>query len=251
MKKKLRRFKRRLLGLKDYVEADGSIIPAPDLRWCGAEFKDNSFYLQSAEREAQRLVQSFGCNADSHVLDIGCGQGRLPIGLIRVLGTCHYTGLDVDWDSIHWCRKYIHHKHPSFRFKHINVQNERYHKNGEPLNRKFKFHVRDNALDIIYLYSVFSHMYENNMRIYLKDFARILKPGGHLFFTTFVEENVPNFTNNPDDYGYDKYSSSLHVVRYEKNYLFSILQEKGFSVDKFEHRAEANGQSAIYAKLAK
>jgi len=246
MKKKLRKLKRKLLGRKDYKIVDGSTIPAPDLRWCGTEFQDDAYYLKSTEREAQRLIDRFGCTSESHVLDIGCGQGRLPIGLLRLLGTCNYTGMDVDADSIKWCRDFIQSQHPSCRFFYIDVHNERYNKNGEVLGENFSFDLSDQSVDIIFLYSVFSHMYDYDMKIYLDEFTRILKPEGKVFFTTFVEEDVPDFTNNPENYGYNKYSTSLHVVRYEKNYLFSILREKGFKVEGFEHGTEANGQSAIY-----
>ncbi len=246
MRKILRKIVRKLLGRKDYKIVDGSTILAPDLRWCGAEFQNDEYYLKSTEREAQRLIDFFGCTTESHVLDIGCGQGRLPIGLLRLLGRCTYTGMDVDADSIKWCNKFIHSQHPTCRFIHIDVHNERYNTNGEELSDDFSFSLADHSVDIIFLYSVFSHMYDYNMKIYLDEFNRILKPQGKVFFTTFVEENVPDFTNNPENYGYDNYSTSLHVVRYEKNYLFSILEEKGFKIEHFEHGNEANGQSAIY-----
>ena len=248
MKRQLWRIKRKLLGRKDFAHVDGSIIPAPDLRWCGAEFKDDSYYIKSAEGEAKRLIDYFACHTGSSVLDIGCGQGRLAIGLQRILKSCNYLGLDVDVESIKWCQKYIQQNHPTFRFQHIRVNNERYNKKGDTLTDNFQFDAPEKSINIIYLYSVFSHMFDYNMRIYLKEFGRILKPEGHIFFTTFVEENVPDFVNNPDNYGYDKYSSSLNVVRYEKNYLYAILDENGFAVTDFVHRAEAKGQSAIYAK---
>ncbi len=67
---------RKLLPKKGYVKISGSIIPSPDLRWCGPEFKDDHYYLKSAEGEADRLVEHFQCTRESRVLDIGCGQGR-------------------------------------------------------------------------------------------------------------------------------------------------------------------------------
>ena len=249
MKQKLRRIKRKLLGLKDYTYADGSIIPAPDLRWCGTEFKDDSYYLKSAEKEAHRLIENLNCHPESDVLDIGCGQGRLAIGLLRTLGTCNYVGLDVDIDSIKWCQNYIQQQHPSFQFLHVPVHNERYNTQGEKLTDNFSFDFPDNSFDVIYLYSVFSHMYDYNMKIYLDEFVRLLREDGQVFLTTFVEKDVPAFTNNPENYGYNSYSSSLHVVRYEKNYLFDILTEKGFVIKDFSHRTEANGQSAVYLSM--
>jgi SAM-dependent methyltransferase len=180
-------------------------------------------------------------------LDIGCGQGRLPIGILRRLGSLNYLGLDIDKNSIQWCKKYIQNKNASFLFKHLNIHNERYNNEGVKIDNNFKFELESGSFDIVYLYSVFSHTTEHDMKIYLKEISRILNTTGKLFFTTFVENNIPNFTINPKDHRLT-ISGPLHVVQYEKNYLFSILKDYGFTVQNFSHKTEADGQSAIYLK---
>jgi len=85
------------------------------------------------------------------------------------------------------------------------------------------------------------------MKIYLKEISRILNTTGKLFFTTFVKNNIPNFTINPKDH-HLTISGPLHVVQYEKNYLFSILKDYGFTIQNFSHKTEADGQSAVYLK---
>jgi cyclopropane fatty-acyl-phospholipid synthase-like methyltransferase len=230
---------------RDYVEVSGSIIPAPDRRWCGPEFKDDRFYLQSAEREAQRLVEHFQCTSSARVLDIGCGQGRLPIGLLRVLGDVNYTGLDIHRDSIEWCRRHIESHHPSCRFFHLDVYNERYNAEGVRLKEGFRFDLQDESADIIYLYSVFSHTTEQDMKTYLQEFSRILSGDGGIFFTTFVEEDVPDVSINPENYRLE-ISGPLHVVRYDRRHLFAIVRSFGFTVDDYSYATEADGQSAIY-----
>ena len=236
---------RKMSPKKEYVNISGSVIPSPDLRWCGPEFKDDNFYLESAEGEAKRLIDHFQCTSESRVLDIGCGQGRLPIGILRKIGQINYTGIDVDSKSIDWCSQYIEQSNTSFKFKHLDLHNERYNKKGIKADGQFSFDLEPGSVDIIYLYSVFSHTTEEDFRAYLKDFSRILDDNGKIFFTTFVEEDVPDFSINPDDYQL-KCSGPLHIVRYNKNYLFSILEEHGFSIMNFTHRNETNGQSGIY-----
>jgi hypothetical protein len=66
-----------------------------------------------------------------------------------------------------------------------------------------------------------------------------------LFFTTFVEEHVPDFSINPDGYRL-KCSGPLHIVRYDKDHLFRICAEYGYSISSFTHQTESDGQSAIY-----
>lgn len=224
-------------------------MPARGIRFCGPEFKDDAYFLRSAEAEAERLMTVLNCDRTTRILDVGCGQGRLPIGILRRMGEVPYTGLDVDRKSIDWCKRYIEREHPSFRFRHLDVANERYYREGGKLGEGFKFDLTDGSVDIIYLYSVFSHMREEDMRVYLTEFKRMLADSGRVFFTTFVEEDVPPVSINPEGYRFPRCSGPLHVVRYEKGHLFSVLDTLGFHVDAFNHRAEANGQSAIYLSM--
>lgn len=92
---------------------------------------------------------------------------------------------------------------------------------------------------------MFSHTTEEDMRVYLKDFSRVLHDRGKIFFTTFVEEDFPNISINPENYRL-KCSGPFHIVRYNKDYLFSVLDEYGYSILYFSHGTETNGQSAIY-----
>jgi SAM-dependent methyltransferase len=235
--------------ISDHVEVDGSVIPSPDLRWCGPEFRDDAYFLDSAEGEARRLTMHFGCTAASRILDVGCGQGRLAIGILRVLGALDYLGIDIHKPSIDWCRRNIERRHPPFRFRHLDVYNERYNTTGERLSPQFRFDIAPASVDVIYLYSVFSHTTEADMRIYLDEFARVLDPRGGIFFTTFVEEGVPDVSINPEGYKL-RCSGPLHIVRYDKDYLFGLLPRHGFTVRHYSHGSEANGQSALYLSKA-
>jgi SAM-dependent methyltransferase len=241
----VRRAARRLVPRPDHVRVDGTVIPAPDRRWCGPEFKDDTYYLRSAEAEAERLTSRLGYTAGSRVLDVGCGQGRLAIGMVRVLGAADYTGLDVHRRSVEWCRRHIEREHPSFRFRHLDVQNDRYNPRGAPLGDSFRFDLEDASADIIYLYSVFSHTTEADMRLYLREFRRLLAPGGRVFFTTFVEADVPEYEVNPANERLPC-CGPLHMVRYQREYLFGVLAECGFAVVDFNYDTDGDGQSAIY-----
>jgi SAM-dependent methyltransferase len=234
-----------ILPRKEYVEVSGSVIVAPHRRLSGLAFKDNDVYIQSSEREAHRLIDHFQCTRETPILDVGCGQGRLAIGLIRVLGKASYTGIDIDPGSVKWCRDFIERQHPTFKFMHFDLYNERYNPGGTRIDEKFRFDVGPASAAIAYLFSVFSHTTEEDMRIYLEDFKRVLSPKGKMFFTTFVEEDCPDFSINPPGYRL-KCSGPLHIVRYKKTYLFSILAECGYSVLDFTYGTESDGQSAIY-----
>lgn len=226
---------------------NGTIIPARHLRFCGDAFKDDEYFIHSAVAEAARLEDRLGLSIESSVLDIGCGYGRLPIGILKKAGEIElYQGVDVDKQAIQWCKKYLEKNHPDFKFFHVDVKNLRYNPEGNNLTSEFQFPFDNQIFNIIYLYSVFSHMVVDDIKIYLSEFGRVLSPNGKIFFTAFLEENVPDMSINPEGYRRDKWSSALLCVRYNKKYFEALLDEHGFKIDNFEYEKETHGQSAIY-----
>lgn len=225
---------------------DGTRIPHTDHRWHGPVFPDDNDYIASAEDEVDRMISSFGADSQSRVLDIGCGQGRLAIGMHRVLGEkVNYVGYDIEDRSVDWCKLHITPYHPSYTFRHLDVHNARYNPTGTVMDDSFRFDLEDDSMDIVFLCSVFSHMLDTDARIYMKEFHRILVDGGCMFFTTFVDYDVPNFQENPDDM-WCVFNSALHGVRYEYNYLEGVLKSCGHHIIRFAYEQENDRQSGVY-----
>jgi SAM-dependent methyltransferase len=230
---------------KNYVKYRNVILPPRNLRYCGEAFKEDSYFIQSGIEETQRLTGSLGLTHKSYLLDIGCGPGRLPIGILKAIGEINYQGVDVDQKSIDWCNKYISRLHPSFRFIWVNAKNDRYNPEGIEMDGNFRLPFNFNSFDIIYLHSVFTNMLEKDVRIYIKEFSRVLKPCGRLFLTAFIEENVPDITVNPDNY-LRSCHGPLNIVRYEKNFFLSMFLDNGFNIQRFDHGLEFGGESGLY-----
>jgi SAM-dependent methyltransferase len=183
---------------------------------------------------------------NSHVLDVGCGPGRLPIGILDRIGEVKkYRGVDVDELSVRWSQRHITGKHPNFQFIYLDVKNTRYNNDGADIRADFRFPFDDEEFDIIHLYSVFSHMLTEDVRAYLRDFQRILKPSGGIFLTAFVEDSVPNVSENPKGYRM-AWENPLHCVRYNKDFFEQLLAESHFVTKKFSYATESDGQSAFY-----
>jgi SAM-dependent methyltransferase len=244
-----RRLRQQLVSIlrQDYIWYNQVVLPPYALRQCGAAYRDDAYFLRSAQREAERVIQRCGVTGHSRILDVGCGAGRFPIGLLTRVGELtQYWGVDVSARAIQWCQRYLTRAHPTVRFRHLNVHNPRYNPSGERLNAGFHFPFPEHAFDLVYLYSVFSHMTTEDIRVYLHKFQRLLPPTGRLCFTGFLEEGVPEMTINPPGY-HRSFDGPLHGVRYNKAFLEALLQEEGFAVERFEYATEPDGQSVIYA----
>ena len=216
------------------------------MRYCGAAFRNDDVFLASARAEAERLVRDFGVSPQTAILEIGCGPGRLPIGLLAAeVSIGSYDGVDIDKAAIDWCRRYLTRRHPNFRFHVVNARHERYNPDGRPMEEGFRLEANDETYDLVYLHSVFANMVPNDVAVYCSEFARVLKPGGKVFLTAFIEEAVPNVTFNPTDYIIES-SGKLNVARYEKEYFFDIVRAAGLEVVLFDHRGDLGGQSVVH-----
>ena len=220
-------------------------LPGYHLRLCGPKFQDDEHFFKSAEMEVDRLVANFGLTNKSRILDVGCGVGRLAMGLLRKMeDITYYRGVDVKKIHIDWCKRYIEKKHLNFRFTHVNIENLRYNPTGEVANSNFKLPYKDQDFDIIYLFSVFSHMTVESVKEYLREFHRLLVPQGKIFLTAFVEDEVPEMTINPRDYGTVKWGGPLHCVLYNRMYFESLIKSNNLTIDRFDYESEK--QSSFY-----
>jgi ubiquinone/menaquinone biosynthesis C-methylase UbiE len=245
----LRRLRQHVVSIlrPDYAVYHHVVLPPPGLRKCEPAFRDDGYFLQSAQREADRVIQRCGVTGHSRILEVGCGPGRFPIGLLTRVGElAQYWGLDVQVRSIQWCQRHLTRAHPTVQFRHLNVHNLRYHSRGNPLDASFRFPFRDGSFDLIYLYSVFSHMISADIRVYLHDFHRLLGRTGWVCCTGFLEEGVPEMMSNPPGYR-PRYRGPLHRVRYNQAFFEAMLHEEGFAVQRFEYATELDGQSVVYA----
>lgn len=232
----------------DAMVFNGHTLPAKRFRLCGLEFKDDAYYLASAQREVDRLVQHCGATQHSRILDVGCGVGRLATGLISRFGEIdQYQGVDVNPAYIRWCQHHVERYHPRYHFLHLDVSNERYNPQGQALGASFRFPFADGSFDIIYLFSVFSHMDAPDVRIYLREFRRLLRKGAFIFLTAFVEEHVPDVTVNPQDYRH-AWQGALHGVRYSRSFFESLVHENDLMIVRFDYEQAEDQQSAVYIK---
>jgi SAM-dependent methyltransferase len=133
------------------------------------------------------LKRYVGLAAGQSALEIGCGIGRDAIPLIDILGPSgSYLGVDITRPSIEWCQQHITAKHKNFTFHHFDVKDQFYNKSGKLLTRDCTLPAQDESIDLVILQSVFTHMFPDDIKHYLKEFRRVLKKGGLIFATVFL-----------------------------------------------------------------
>jgi SAM-dependent methyltransferase len=251
MKKLTKRIIRKIQSIfkKNYRKYKGVILPPIDIRLMGEKFYNDQFYLDSSLREGDKFADRLKVNKDTVLMEIGCSSGRSVIGLIEKAGRIkRYVGVDANLRNVNWCNKYIASKHDYCEFHYIDLWHILFNPNGSlKLDENFKLDFEGNSFDILYLQSVLPNSVDWEIRIFAREYFRLLKPGGTLFLTTFIEENVPDMTENPGNY-IMKCTYPRQIVRFEKNYFLKMFTDAGFSVDCYEQGTEIDFQSAVYFK---
>ena len=100
------------------------------------------------------------------ILEFGCGFGRLLQYVAKAAPQAQISGCDIFDKAVNACRKTF----PNGRF----VQN----RSTPPVD------LESDQFDLIYSYSVFTHLAEENHAAWLKELARLLKPGGFMIHTS-------------------------------------------------------------------
>lgn len=110
---------------------------------------------------AERPLQSF-----NRILDFGCGPGRVISSIKDMHPTAKLSGSDIDAEAIEWAQQNLG-DIGDFRV------------NGATGPLPFK----DEAFDLVYSISIFTHLPEEMQWGVLSELRRVLKPGGVLLTT--------------------------------------------------------------------
>lgn len=152
---------------------DALPIPPPDLLFLVAGTTSISWFLKGGALAATTVSDAMerrGIAIDDvdAILDFGCGCGRVlrhwhDLHRARVFGTDYSPRLAK------WCRQNL-----SFSDVEVNQL-------APPLA------YSDSAFELVYAFSVFTHLTEDLQARWIAELARVLKPGGHLLLSTHGE----------------------------------------------------------------
>ena len=176
------------------------------------------------------------------VLEPGCGTGRMAEPLAGYLdpgGT--YDGFDIVRGAIDWCVENISSQHPNFSFRHVDVVNPEYNPKGSVAPSEFVFPYPDEAFDFVFLTSVFTHMRPADVRRYLGEIRRVLRPKGRCLATFFLLHDASiasvgagrasrRFEHEGDGFFYDSRDAPEAAVAYAQEDVLAFLDSAGLEL---------------------
>ncbi len=151
---------------------------------------------------------------DARILDAGCAEGYLLEALARV-DYENLTGIDLSADILTQAR----HRLPStVRLLEANVL-------------EWIAQCPESSFDVIFFNQVLEHLHKDDVVRLLKEFHRVLSPGGRLSIS------VPNMASLIGSF--TMAIDFTHVTHFTECSLVQVLELSGFSLDKINFVSQA------------
>jgi trans-aconitate 2-methyltransferase len=132
----------------------------PSSKWNAADYAANSVVQQAWARE---LIAKLNLRGDEHILDVGCGDGKVTAEIARAVPRGSVTGADASPQMIGFAKKaFPAEKFPNLRFRVMDA-------------RKIKFERR---FDVVFSNAAL-HWVDDHPAI-LRGASAVLKSGGRL-----------------------------------------------------------------------
>ena len=164
---------------------------------------------ETGKRTLAQLV-SLGLKPNSKVLDLGCGTGRLATQLLSYLSDGgEYYGCDISAEAVEFCKK----RYVRSNFHFVTSQMTKI-----PL-------TLDSLFDFVWCYSVFTHVYPDEMVALVRECSRLLKPHSLLLASYYIAGREPAFLKSVKTF-----YGNRDRLEYGENYLRGILKEQGASI---------------------
>ena len=142
---------------------------------------------ETAIHHRKLLFKYLDPKPDDVLLELGCGVGRDAIHLAKLEPSIgKYVGVDIIENSITWAKTNITKKFPNFTFFHNDVEDQLHNPSGTLSVQEVRLPALDESVNKIFMWSVFTHMSEETIKHYLREFKRILKNDGLAFASCFI-----------------------------------------------------------------
>lgn len=195
-------------------------VSGPDL--------DRFLYIGSAWTAV--CLQYKQATSELSVLDIGCGVGKM-VRFLAINPAVHYVGFDIYLPAIKWCqREFTRVYGDRFRFEHFDGHSSMYNPDGVVQVQSYQFPVDGDSVDLAIGASIFTHLYEEDIRHYFSETARTLQIGGVAVFSIHTLDEVDRFF--PGSHGVADLNlfGNEQVMLIDKGYFIGIGKEYGLQL---------------------
>lgn len=160
----------------DSPGADGLPIPGAVLRYLVAGTEEVHSFLHSGQQCSQALHdilarQGLALDRFPRALDFGCGCGRV-LRHLKEMSTVEFYGTDCNPLAIQWCQRHLNSAHFS--------------ENSEEPPLRFP----DSFFNLIFAFSIFTHLTQALQAQWMEEWRRILVPGGYLVVTVHGDRRL-------------------------------------------------------------
>lgn len=162
-------FYRWMLNLQERNTTLDMILDRPDA--LGGAGRGRGLFAWRSGEYYVRFMRDHGLRPDHRVLDFGCGYGRAAIPLLKFSEPGNYLGTELSDKRIELARDWVAREGLEDRKPVFVVSTD----NSMP-------YIEDRSIDIVWTYSVFTHMPEKEIHETLDAFKRVLKPDGVAYF---------------------------------------------------------------------
>jgi trans-aconitate methyltransferase len=223
----------KLFSRENKVGPDGYPVPPENLRYLISGERNNSrdSFLAMGQHCSQRIIdvlaqKGVDINTFHSILDFGCGCGR-TIRWFHHLSGATLHGTDYNPKLIRWCRRNL--PFATFGINYIEP----------PLT------YEPEQFELVYAFSVFTHLPEALQMSWMKELSRILKPQGFLALSTLPLRSLPPHKQTREDLVVkrgDAAGRNVCLAYHSVAYVTQILA-KDFSLAQF---IESTGGQDFY-----
>jgi len=198
-------------------------------------------FAGSGRRTLETISSITDVNPSSHILDVGCGIGRLAIAMPEFLdANGGYEGLDIVPEGIEWCKQHIVGPHDNIHFTLADVYNKEYNPKGSRQPADYQFPYENGTFDVAVLISVFNHMLPIDFDRYVCEIARVLKKNGRICASCYIimPESLQLMTSGRGSVHFKHNLGSYWIhskrvpelgVAYDERYFRGIYSKHGLS----------------------
>lgn len=166
--RKLVRFDANSHSIRDYSRLVRNLIASHpgnlDLAMAKAVGAQTLEIFRESGDKHYHVLRRFGLQDGYAIYDLACGSGRTASALKRHGWSGEYRGADIIPDLVDYATR----NNPGFQFF---------------VHPDYSIHANDHSQDMIFAWSLFTHLQLEETYLYAKDCHRALKPGGMLVFS--------------------------------------------------------------------